>query len=100
MDKLNEDISRVEKEIASIQQYIDKNSQVSTNKFDENDEVNKGLVFNKDIYKYDPATGNFTQDGKTGDANKGGAYGQYGLLGAAFVKHYNMMLDLVSMPYP
>ena len=55
---------------------------------------------NKDIYRYDPATGNFTQEGNTGDANKGGAYGQYGLLGAAFVKHYNMMLDLVSMPYP
>ena len=51
-DKLKEDISRVEREIASIQQYIDKNSQVSTDKFNENDEVNKGLVFNKDIYKY------------------------------------------------
>jgi uncharacterized protein (UPF0333 family) len=55
---------------------------------------------NKEIYTYDPVTGNFTQAGNTKDSNKGGSYGQYGLLGAAFVKHYNMMLDLVSMPYP
>ena len=26
--------------------------------------------------------------------------GTYGRLGTAFVAHYNMMLDLISMPYP
>lgn len=26
--------------------------------------------------------------------------GAYGRLGTAFVQHYNMMLNLVSMPYP
>ena len=55
---------------------------------------------NKNIYNYNAATGEFTQDGNTGDANKGGGYGQYGLLGSAFIRHYNMVLDIVSMPYP
>ena len=55
---------------------------------------------NRDIYEYNPLTGEFYQAGNTGDADKGGEYGQYGLLGAAFIRHYNMVLDIVSMPYP
>jgi hypothetical protein len=55
---------------------------------------------NRDIYRYDPTTGEITQAGNTGDADKGGAYGEYGLLGSAFIRHYNMVLDIVSMPYP
>ena len=55
---------------------------------------------NQNIYKYDPVTGQISQDGNTGDANKGGTYGRYGLLGSAFIRHYNMVLDIVSMPYP
>ena len=55
---------------------------------------------NRDIYEYNPVTGQFTQDGNTGDSDKGGAYGQYGRLGSAFIRHYNMVLDIVSMPYP
>ena len=55
---------------------------------------------NRDIYKYDPSSGQFTQDGNTGDTDKGGTYGEYGLLGSAFIRHYNMVLDIVSMPYP
>lgn len=52
----------------------------------------------KNIYEYE--NGQFVQAGKTGDADKGGAYGRYGLLGSAFIRHYNMVLDIVSMPYP
>ena len=26
--------------------------------------------------------------------------GNYGILGNSFIRHYNMMLDLISMPYP
>lgn len=26
--------------------------------------------------------------------------GDYGLLGNAFIQHYNLVLDIVSMPYP
>ena len=55
---------------------------------------------NKDIYRHNPQTGEFHQAGNTGDADKGGEYGQYGLLGSAFIRHYNMMLDIISMPYP
>ena len=55
---------------------------------------------NKDLYEYDPVSGEYTQIGNTGDADKGGSYGHYGLLGSAFIRHYNMVLDIVSMPYP
>lgn len=52
----------------------------------------------KNIYEYDPANGEFEQAGTT--AARDADYGQYGLLGAAFIQHYNMVLDIVSMPYP
>ena len=55
---------------------------------------------NKAIYGYNAETGEITQNGNTGDADKGGDYGEYGLLGSAFIRHYNMVLDIVSMPYP
>ena len=55
---------------------------------------------NKEVYKHDPAGGEFTLVGNTNDADQGGAYGHYGLLGSAFIRHYNMVLNIISMPYP
>ena len=52
------------------------------------------------IYDYTPETGAFVEKGNAADSGRGGAYGKYGLLGSAFIKHYNMVLDIVSMPYP
>ena len=52
----------------------------------------------KNVYGYDPVTGAITQKGTTADHDS--EYGEYGRLGAAFIRHYNMVLDIISMPYP
>ncbi len=56
---LNSSIAQKEKEqkdldlnIALVQKYLDQNKGVSTNTFDEGDEIRMGLVHNKGIYSY------------------------------------------------
>lgn len=48
----NEKSSQITQEIAKIDAFIKKNQEVSSNIFDENDEIRTGLVANKLIYSY------------------------------------------------
>lgn len=48
----NEEITKLEREIADIQRYLDENKNVSTELFDEGDEIKMGLAHNKNIYTY------------------------------------------------
>ena len=52
----------------------------------------------KPVYEFDHTSGSFNQSGTTSTYDN--AYGKYGRLGAAFIRHYNMVLDIISMPYP
>lgn len=45
-------ISRLDSDIRHIQKYLDENKNVSTEIFDEGDEIRLGLVHNKSIYTY------------------------------------------------
>jgi len=45
-------IKKIEKEISIIQLFLDKYDHISSNAFDEGDEVRIGLAYNKNIYSY------------------------------------------------
>lgn len=48
----NNEISRMDADIASIQRFLDENKNVSADMFDEGDEVRIGLQHNKNVYTY------------------------------------------------
>ena len=50
--KLNADIEQMENEIAKIDRYIERHKDISTETFDEGDEIRAGLLHNKNIYSY------------------------------------------------
>ena len=47
-----EQISKLKNDIMTIQQYLNENKDVSSELFDEGDEIRVGLINNKNIYKY------------------------------------------------
>ena len=49
---MNEDISYMEERIAKIDQFLDKHKSLSSEVFDEGDEIKQGLTHNKNIYSY------------------------------------------------
>lgn len=47
-----ETISKIEEDIVNIQQFLDEHKNISTELFDEGDEIKMGLAHNKNIYTY------------------------------------------------
>lgn len=45
-------LSQLDRDIASIQKYLNENKEVSSDLFDEGDEIRMGLIHNKNVYKY------------------------------------------------
>ena len=49
---IRSDIEYKQEQIARIQEFMDKNKNISASTFDEGDEIKMGLVHNKNIYSY------------------------------------------------
>lgn len=52
IEEKNDELRRIEADIAKAQKYLDDNKNVSTAIFDEGDEIKIGIVHNKNIYTY------------------------------------------------
>ena len=48
----NEELSRIEQEIAAINKFLEENPEYSSDVFDEGDEIRGGIVHNKGVYSY------------------------------------------------
>lgn len=52
LSQKNHQLEQINSDITTIQKYLDENSSVSSEMFDEGDEIRMGLVHNKNIYSY------------------------------------------------
>jgi hypothetical protein len=50
--QMNDEIAQMQSEISRIDAYIQKHKEVSSDEFDEGDEIRMGLLHNKNIYSY------------------------------------------------